>query len=105
MGLYEKRHMWVNAYLKHTFFAGMISSQRSESHHNALKKYVSPRHSLLEFFFGLKLALSNERTKELQADQQFFTGKPKLKTSSLLEEYMTGNFYKVSIFVFRYFCF
>ena len=105
MDLYEKQHMWVNAYLKHTFFVGMISSQRSESHYNALKKYESPCHSLVEFFSGLKLTLSNERTKELQADQQSFTGKPKLKTPSFLEEYMTGNFYKVSIFVFKYFCF
>ena len=26
MNLYEKRHMWANANLKHTFFTGMTSS-------------------------------------------------------------------------------
>ena len=74
--LYDKRQKWANAYLKHIFFARMTSSQRSESHHSALKKMISPYHSFMDFVARLKLILSQERTNELQADQKSFTFKP-----------------------------
>ena len=89
--MYEKRHKWVNAYLKHIFFARMTSSQRSESHHSALKKMISPHHSFIDFVARLKMILSQQRVKELQADQESFTYKPKFKTPSLLEKHMAGT--------------
>ena len=90
MEMYDKRHQWINAYLKHTFFAGMTSSQRSESNHGALKKYISRHHSFIEFILRLEHVLSGQRTKELQADQESFSCKPKLQTRSTLEANMAG---------------
>ena len=89
--LYDKRQKWVNAYLKHIFFAGMTSSQRSESQHSALKKMISPYHSFMDFLARVKLILSQQRTNELHADQKSSTYKPKLKTPSLLEAHMAGT--------------
>ena len=55
--IYEKRH---NAYLKYIFFVGMTSSQRSESHHSALKKMISPHHSFMDFVAWLKMIFLNK---------------------------------------------
>ncbi|KAL2461734.1 Protein FAR1-RELATED SEQUENCE 1 [Abeliophyllum distichum] len=47
--LFEIRSRWVPAYVKHVFAAGMSSSQRSESGHSFLKKYVD-RKNLFDRF-------------------------------------------------------
>ncbi|RYR54705.1 hypothetical protein Ahy_A06g030006 [Arachis hypogaea] len=39
--LYEDRHIWVPIYLDHHFWAGMRSTQRSESMHSFFNKYIT----------------------------------------------------------------
>ncbi|XP_047939469.1 protein FAR1-RELATED SEQUENCE 5-like [Salvia hispanica] len=45
--MYELRHKWVPTYFSNVFFAGMSSSQKSESSHSFFKKYVSHKNSLM----------------------------------------------------------
>ncbi|XP_021835081.2 protein FAR-RED IMPAIRED RESPONSE 1-like [Spinacia oleracea] len=48
-GLYEERHMWVPAYLKHLFWAGMKTIQRVESINSFFDLYVNKHTHLYEF--------------------------------------------------------
>ncbi|XP_021746169.1 protein FAR-RED IMPAIRED RESPONSE 1-like [Chenopodium quinoa] len=47
--LYEERHMWIPAYLKHLFWAGMRTTQRSESFNHFFKGFVDKHTTLSEF--------------------------------------------------------
>ena len=55
--MYELRNKWIPAYFSHVFFAGMQSSQRSESSHSFFKKYVSNKNSLMDFITRFNRAL------------------------------------------------
>ncbi|XP_021854509.1 protein FAR-RED IMPAIRED RESPONSE 1-like [Spinacia oleracea] len=48
-GLYAERNMWVPAYVKHLFWAGMKTSQRVESINNFFDQYVHRHTHLYEF--------------------------------------------------------
>ncbi|GFY96076.1 hypothetical protein Acr_11g0003820 [Actinidia rufa] len=48
-GLYEERHRWVPAFVKDTFWAGMSTTQRSESMNAFFDGYVHSNTSLKEF--------------------------------------------------------
>ena len=47
--LWEKRMYWVPAYFMQCFFPFLQTTQRSEGFNAALKRYVSPGNSLLQF--------------------------------------------------------
>ncbi|QHO00013.1 Protein FAR-RED ELONGATED HYPOCOTYL [Arachis hypogaea] len=49
LDLYEDRHIWVPIYLDHHFWAGMRSTQRSESMHSFFNKYITRNSSLIQF--------------------------------------------------------
>uniref|UniRef100_A0A803M0D1 Protein FAR1-RELATED SEQUENCE n=1 Tax=Chenopodium quinoa TaxID=63459 RepID=A0A803M0D1_CHEQI len=66
--LYEERAMWVPAFLKHLFWAGMRTTQRVESIHSFFDGYLS-RHTLLhEFVERYVEALEVRATAEKKAD-------------------------------------
>ncbi|RYR04866.1 hypothetical protein Ahy_B06g084665 [Arachis hypogaea] len=46
--LYEDRHIWVPIYLDYHFWAGMRSTQRSESMHSFFNKYITRNSSLIQ---------------------------------------------------------
>ncbi|XP_021759174.1 protein FAR1-RELATED SEQUENCE 5-like [Chenopodium quinoa] len=66
--LYDERHMWIPAFVKHLFWAGMKTTQRVESIHSFFDGYLS-RHTLLsEFVERYCEALEVRAISEKRAD-------------------------------------
>ncbi|XP_057791297.1 protein FAR-RED IMPAIRED RESPONSE 1-like [Salvia miltiorrhiza] len=66
--LYAVRKSWVPIYLTHIFWAGMRSTQRSESMHAFFDSYINSRSTLKSFVEQHKIAITNKTHKELEAD-------------------------------------
>ncbi|XP_073121770.1 protein FAR-RED IMPAIRED RESPONSE 1-like [Henckelia pumila] len=66
--LYEEREKWVSVYLNHTFWAGMISTQRSEGIHAYYDGYIHFMSTLKQFVEQYEIATSNKIQKEFRAD-------------------------------------
>ncbi|KAL8520773.1 hypothetical protein ACS0TY_011360 [Phlomoides rotata] len=69
-GLYNERQKWVPVYLHNTFWAGMISTQRSEGMHAYFDGFVHSRSTLKQFVEQYDIAIGNKIQKEFQADFQ-----------------------------------
>ncbi|XP_022876959.1 protein FAR-RED IMPAIRED RESPONSE 1-like [Olea europaea var. sylvestris] len=67
-GLFENRGRWVPCFLKTTFWAGMSTTQRSESMNAFFDGYVHSKTSLKQFVEQYERALRNKVEKEFQAD-------------------------------------
>ncbi|XP_022842001.1 protein FAR-RED IMPAIRED RESPONSE 1-like [Olea europaea var. sylvestris] len=72
-GLYENRERWVPCYLKITFWAGMSTTQRSESMHAFFDGYIHSKTTLKQFVEQYEQALRNKVEKEFQADFKSFS--------------------------------
>ncbi|XP_022892296.1 protein FAR1-RELATED SEQUENCE 5-like [Olea europaea var. sylvestris] len=72
-GLYENRGRWVPCYFKTTFWAGMSTTQRSESMNAFFDGYVHAKTSLKQFVEQYERALRNKVEKEFQADFKSFS--------------------------------
>ncbi|KAL6602904.1 hypothetical protein ACP70R_043265 [Stipagrostis hirtigluma subsp. patula] len=71
-GLYDNRHLWVPAYVKDTFWAGMSSTQRSESVNAFFDGYVNARTTLKQFVEQYDNALRDKVEKENKSDCKSF---------------------------------
>ncbi|XP_022845995.1 protein FAR-RED IMPAIRED RESPONSE 1-like [Olea europaea var. sylvestris] len=67
LGLYENRCKWVPCFLKITFWAGMSTTQRSESMNAFFDGYVHSKTFLKQFVEHYERALRNKAEKEFQA--------------------------------------
>lgn len=56
--VYKIRYMWVPAFFKDTFWAGMTSTQRSEGINNLFKTFINLNSTLTEFVQQFSLALA-----------------------------------------------
>ncbi|XP_015940948.1 protein FAR-RED IMPAIRED RESPONSE 1-like [Arachis duranensis] len=67
--LYEDRHIWIQVYLDHHFWAGMRSTQRSKSIHSFFNKFITLNSSLRQFVkqYDNCLASIEQRERELDA--------------------------------------
>ncbi|XP_022861564.1 protein FAR1-RELATED SEQUENCE 5-like, partial [Olea europaea var. sylvestris] len=72
-GLYENRGHWVPCFLKTTFWAGMSTTQRSESMNAFFDGYVHSKTSLKQFVEQYERALRSKVEKEFQADFKSFS--------------------------------
>ncbi|KAJ4818510.1 Protein FAR1-RELATED SEQUENCE 5 [Rhynchospora pubera] len=68
-GLYEIRHSWIPVYNKTIFFAGMNTTQRSESMHSFFDSFVNNGTTLREFVMKYEKALECRYLDE--QDEQF----------------------------------
>ncbi|XP_057989077.1 protein FAR1-RELATED SEQUENCE 5-like [Hevea brasiliensis] len=66
--LYVDREYWVPIYLNHTFWAGMVSTQRSESMHAHCDGYVNSMSTLKQFVEQYEIAMCDKIEKEFYAD-------------------------------------
>ncbi|KAG6407476.1 hypothetical protein SASPL_130467 [Salvia splendens] len=66
--LYEIRQSWVPVYSKHIFWAGMMSTQRSESMHAFFDNYINSRSTLKIFVEQYEICIVDKIRKELQAE-------------------------------------
>ena len=78
--LFEERKKWALVYGRHTFTADMISTQRSESMNNVLKKYLVPSHNPLREHF--ERLLEDRQYEELIADFKMMQTSPMLVTNA-----------------------
>ncbi|XP_021718790.1 protein FAR-RED IMPAIRED RESPONSE 1-like [Chenopodium quinoa] len=84
--LYEERHMWIPAYLKHLFCAGMKTTQRSESFNHFFKGYVDKHTTLSEFVLRYCDAMQIRVESERIADSNTVRYIQHLATDFLVEE-------------------
>ena len=73
-----------------TFFAGLSTTQRSESINSFFDKYVSKKTSLKEFIKQYKVALQDRQEKEAYASFSTLHKKPVLKSPSPFEKQMSA---------------
>ncbi|KAL2486234.1 Protein FAR1-RELATED SEQUENCE [Abeliophyllum distichum] len=92
--LFEIRSRWVPAYVKHVFAAGMSSSQRLESGHSFLKKYVEKKNSLTDIIARFNRALVHQRHEELAANHIDLSQTPKVTTALMMENQMVQIYTK-----------
>ncbi|ESQ47734.1 hypothetical protein EUTSA_v10021958mg, partial [Eutrema salsugineum] len=79
--LFEVREKWAMVYGRQTFTADMVSTQRSESMNNILKKYLRRSYDLLSFFKHYERVLDDRRYKELTADFNMMHTSPVLSAT------------------------
>ncbi|OAY70578.1 Protein FAR-RED IMPAIRED RESPONSE 1, partial [Ananas comosus] len=72
-GLYKERHKWIPAYVKDTFWAGMSTTQRSESMNAFFDGYVNSKTSLKQFVEQYESAIKNKAEKEAELDYKSFS--------------------------------
>ncbi|RYR34923.1 hypothetical protein Ahy_A10g049988 [Arachis hypogaea] len=66
--LYEDRHIWILIYLDHHFWAGMKSTQRSESMHSFFNKFITRNSSLRQFMKQYDNCLVSREQAEREFD-------------------------------------
>ncbi|XP_057986537.1 protein FAR1-RELATED SEQUENCE 5-like [Hevea brasiliensis] len=66
--LYVDREYWVPIYLNHTFWAGMVSTHRSESMHAYFDGYVNSMSTLKQFVEQDEIAMCDKNEKEFYVD-------------------------------------
>lgn len=71
-GLYEERRRWVPVFVKTVFWAGMSTTQRSESMNAFFDKYVNSKTTLKQFVEQYDNALRDKHEKENLADSDSF---------------------------------
>ncbi|QHO33769.1 Protein FAR-RED ELONGATED HYPOCOTYL [Arachis hypogaea] len=70
--LFEDRHIWIPVYLDHHFWAGMRSTQRSESMHSFFNKFITRNSSLRQFVKQYNNCLASREQAEREFDAAFF---------------------------------
>ncbi|XP_057251697.1 protein FAR-RED IMPAIRED RESPONSE 1-like [Beta vulgaris subsp. vulgaris] len=68
LGLYKERMMWAPAYMKHIFWAGMKTTQRSESINSFFDGYVHKNTKLCDFAEQYCNAMESRANSEKVAD-------------------------------------
>ena len=84
--LYEERKRWVPALLNSNFFAGMSSTQRSESMNAFFDGYLHSSITLKAFVEQIKNVMWNKVEKEILSDFECFKGKLECSSSSPMEK-------------------
>ncbi|KAL4287985.1 hypothetical protein AHAS_Ahas19G0240900 [Arachis hypogaea] len=100
--LYDERCMWVPIYFKGEFWAGMRSTQRSESMHAFYGGYLHSKTSLVQFVHEYDNVLGVKEQRELEDDAADSRGVIPCATTSPIEkqfqqEYTTSIFRDVQI--------
>ncbi|XXG53745.1 hypothetical protein AAC387_Pa03g1795 [Persea americana] len=88
--MYTLREMWIPIFLRGMFFAGMSSSQRSESFNAFLKQFETHKCGLHDFMMRFERAITRQRYQELKAEHENLQTTPKLLTGLEMEEQMAG---------------
>ncbi|XP_057450136.1 protein FAR-RED IMPAIRED RESPONSE 1-like [Lotus japonicus] len=66
--IFDERYRWVPVYVKDTFWAGMSTTQRSESVNSFFDGYVNSKTALKQFLEQYDIALRDKVEKESMAD-------------------------------------
>ncbi|XP_052297305.1 protein FAR1-RELATED SEQUENCE 5-like [Citrus sinensis] len=85
-GLYNERHHWVPCYLKDSFWAGMSTTQRSESMNAFFDGYVNSKTALKQFVEQYSNALKSKVQKEVEEDARCLSQQMPCVTSYEMEK-------------------
>ena len=86
--MYELRRMWIPAYFKDIFMAGILrTTSRSESENSFFGHFLNKKLNLVEFWMRFDSALEGQRHKELLADNATLHSIPALKMHVDLEKH------------------
>ncbi|QHO18827.1 Protein FAR-RED ELONGATED HYPOCOTYL [Arachis hypogaea] len=87
------RHIWVPIYLDHHFWAGMRSTQRSESMHSFFNKFITRNSSLIQFIKQYDNCLGSREQAERESDAaDFHTVIPCASKSSIEAQEVQAQF-------------
>ncbi|XP_016172701.1 protein FAR1-RELATED SEQUENCE 5-like [Arachis ipaensis] len=86
MDMFADRHMWVPVFFKDEFWAGMRSTQHSESIHSVFDKYLNSKSSLLQFVRQYQNCVIDKEQKELECDAADLRGIIPCVSSSPIEK-------------------
>ncbi|XP_073149552.1 protein FAR-RED IMPAIRED RESPONSE 1 isoform X2 [Henckelia pumila] len=89
LSLYADRKMWVPAFLKECFLAGLCTSQRSESVNSFFDRYIHKKINLKEFVRQYGAMLQSRYEEEDMADFDTWHKQPALKSPSPWEKQMS----------------
>nr|XP_043633649.1 protein FAR1-RELATED SEQUENCE 1-like [Erigeron canadensis] len=101
ISLYLERHRWVPCYVKDTFWAGMSTTQRSESINAFFDKYVNKKTTLKQFVEQYENALRDRAEKENKEDFNSYNTHYQPITRYAMEEQMRDVFTHVKFKEFR----
>lgn len=79
----------------------MTTSQRSESINAFVKKYVTKKTMLQEFFTQFERGISHQRQLELTEQHHTLNGRPKLKCKMSMEKQMSEIFSRKKFYEFQ----
>lgn len=96
-GLYKIRESWIPVYNRSCFFAGMNTSQRSESINAFFDSFVNATTTLQEFVLKFEKAVDSRLEVEKREDYESRHKKRILSTGSKLEEH-AASIYSRNIF-------
>lgn len=96
--LYEDKELWIPVFVKDTFWAGMSSTQRSESINAFFDGFVTSKTSLSQFAEQYENALKNKYEQEAQEDFRSIHFKPQL-ISPLKMETQVAKIYTMNMFI------
>ncbi|KAH9805086.1 protein FAR1-RELATED SEQUENCE [Citrus sinensis] len=85
-GLYEEIYRWVSCFVKITFWAGMSTTQRSESMNAFFYGYVNSKTTLKQFVEKYEKAMESKIEKEWQADARCFSQRMPCRTNFAMEK-------------------
>ena len=68
--LFEQRRMWIPAFMRDRFWAGMRTTQRVESIHSFFDKFVKSHTKLIEFGEKYTAAVEKRMCQERDADDR-----------------------------------
>ncbi|KAF8396266.1 hypothetical protein HHK36_017881 [Tetracentron sinense] len=88
--MWRERRMWMPVYLRDTFFAGMSTTQRSESMNSFFKDWVNMRTSLIDFVKRYDMALQKRREHEVRQDYKSLNEQPYLRINSNIERQLAN---------------
>nr|XP_017227596.1 PREDICTED: protein FAR1-RELATED SEQUENCE 5-like [Daucus carota subsp. sativus] len=91
-GLYEGRHRWIPCFVKDCFWAGMSTTQRSESMNAFFDGYVNAKTSLREFVEKYDNALKDKVEKEVNADTRSLSTTIPCVTPHAMEKQFQENY-------------
>ncbi|CAL5392564.1 unnamed protein product [Camellia sinensis] len=84
--LYEDRHCWVPVFVENTYWAGMSTTQRSESKKAFFDEYVNSKTTLKQFVEQYDNALKSKVEKESKANLDSFNYTLPMITSLSIEK-------------------
>ncbi|XP_042948974.1 protein FAR1-RELATED SEQUENCE 5-like [Carya illinoinensis] len=99
--LYNRRDKWVPAYLRTTFYAGMSTTQRSESMNKFFKDYVRSSTMVSDFVHQYEKILDARYFKEKEKDVQTKSTRAVMKTLWKIESDAASVYTRKSFMIFQ----